>query len=342
MIKRLLGFLLLASALAFGQGGVVGGTGVVGRNGIIGATSTTPPVQVESFNIAWPNTASGTATATFGTSTTTGELIVVGMVWISTGESATCTDSGSSTYTQIYLGNGSFAYGGGSIQMRYASNVASGITSVTCTETNGSGRMFVAHVKSMASNGTLDQSGGPAYNIQSGEYLSGGTITGTATQTCNVASFNNGGSGATATVALTGTNVIASGTALTITGNGTLYTALPTTATLSSGTATCSGTMNLTGVGIGGPSTPWNSQPVTTTVANEYLSGVELGLYNGANCAVTASGSWTRDQNTANISGSGGNGAYLHQIVSSTQTNIETTGTDTGTCGHFVLIATFY
>ena len=35
-----------------------------------------------------------------------------------------------------------------------------------------------------------------------------------ATQTCNVGTFNGGGSGATATVALTGTNTIAAGTAL--------------------------------------------------------------------------------------------------------------------------------
>ena len=35
------------------------------------------PTQVETFNIALPNTTNGTATATFGTATTVGELITV-------------------------------------------------------------------------------------------------------------------------------------------------------------------------------------------------------------------------------------------------------------------------
>jgi hypothetical protein len=51
--------------------------------------------------------------------------------------------------------------------------------------------------------------------VASGTYTSGGTITGTTGQTCTLASFNDS-STATATVALTGTNTIASATALTI------------------------------------------------------------------------------------------------------------------------------
>ena len=72
-------------------------------------------------------------------------------------------------------------------------------------------------------------------------YFSGGTITGTKGQTCNLSSFN-GVIGATATVALTGKNVIASGTQLTVTNSGFGASRPPTTATLSDGTATCSGT----------------------------------------------------------------------------------------------------
>lgn len=75
-------------------------------------------------------------------------------------------------------------------------------------------------------------------------YVSGGTITGASGQTCNLSNFNSV-TGATATVALTGTNVIAAGTQLTITAAGSGATAPATTATLSSGTATCSGTANV-------------------------------------------------------------------------------------------------
>lgn len=75
--------------------------------------------------------------------------------------------------------------------------------------------------------------------VPEGQYTSGGTITGTSGQTCSLA-FLGGGAG-TATVALTGTNVIAAGTALTSFSGGT-YNPAPTTATLSNGTATCSGT----------------------------------------------------------------------------------------------------
>ncbi len=72
-------------------------------------------------------------------------------------------------------------------------------------------------------------------------YVSGGTITGSKGQTCDLSSFN-GVVGAAGTVALTGTNAIAGGTQLTITAPGHGATGAPTTATLSNGTATCSGT----------------------------------------------------------------------------------------------------
>ena len=72
-------------------------------------------------------------------------------------------------------------------------------------------------------------------------YISGGTITGSKGQTCNLTNFT-GVTNATATVALTSQNAIASGTQLTITSPGFGATSPPTTATLSNGTATCSGT----------------------------------------------------------------------------------------------------
>jgi hypothetical protein len=84
--------------------------------------------------------------------------------------------------------------------------------------------------------------------ILSGAYVSGGTITGTAGQTCVVTPTPSGSPVATATVALTGTNTIASGTALTITNPGSQYLTASTVANLSSGTAACSGTAAITTV----------------------------------------------------------------------------------------------
>src|SRR5581483_9410067 len=78
-------------------------------------------------------------------------------------------------------------------------------------------------------NPTYDQA------TKSPTYVSGGSITGSSGQTCNLSGFN-GLSNATALVTLTDTNLIATGTQLTITnpgfGGGTTA---PTTATLSNG-----------------------------------------------------------------------------------------------------------
>lgn len=73
--------------------------------------------------------------------------------------------------------------------------------------------------------------------VVSGTYTSGGTITGSTGNTCILDL-----GGATATVALTGTNTISGGTALTITAGGQGYSSSPTSATLVNGTAVCSGT----------------------------------------------------------------------------------------------------
>lgn len=83
--------------------------------------------------------------------------------------------------------------------------------------------------------------------LASGSYTSasGGSITGSAADTCTLSAFDGGGSGATATVALTGNNVIAGGTSIVVTAPGSQYTAIPTSATLGNGTATCSGTATL-------------------------------------------------------------------------------------------------
>lgn len=79
--------------------------------------------------------------------------------------------------------------------------------------------------------------------LGSGTYTSGITTTGTVGQTCILTITDGGGSSAAATVALTGSNTIAGGTALVVTTPGTFYTFAPTTASVSAGTASaCSGT----------------------------------------------------------------------------------------------------
>lgn len=100
-------------------------------------------------------------------------------------------------------------------------------------------------------------------------YASGGTITGSAAQTCAV-SFTSGATIGTGTVALTGTNTIANGTTITLSVKGAFLTA-PTTATLSNGTATCSGTATITTT-LGGPGKANlysdNALPTPTPLAN--------------------------------------------------------------------------
>ncbi len=99
--------------------------------------------------------------------------------------------------------------------------------------------------------GTLQQAGS---GLLSGTYTSGITATGTVGQTCVLTAFNNGNTGGTATVALTGANTIAGATALVITAAGSGNTSASTSATAGNGTATCSGTAVvatvLTGFGV--------------------------------------------------------------------------------------------
>ena len=83
-----------------------------------------------------------------------------------------------------------------------------------------------------------------AGSLTAAEYVSGGSVTGASGQTCVVSGFN-GLTGASATVFLTGANTIASGTPLNISAIGSGATVPPTSATLSNGTATCSGTVTI-------------------------------------------------------------------------------------------------
>lgn len=154
-------------------------------------------------------------------------------------------------------------------------------------------------------------------NIVLGSYTSGGTVTGVAGQYCNVSGFNNGSSGAVATVALSGANTISGGTALTFSAGGSGATSPPTSATLSNGTATCSGTVTVaTALGpIAGTAgqtcqlTNFNhgsagsSATVTLTGTNTIAGGTPLVILNGGLNATSPPTTATLSSGTAACSG---------------------------------------
>jgi hypothetical protein len=135
--------------------------------------------------------------------------------------------------------------------------------------------------------------------VETGTYTSGITATGTAGQTCNLTTFN-GGSGTTATVALTGTNTIASGTALNMVTGGTGYSSAPTSATATSGTATCSGRVTVSTTinsGTGNADCQYQGELETTACR------IEVGSSNdGQTLGATLTGEW----------------AYVHQPCNGT------------------------
>jgi hypothetical protein len=148
----------------------------------------------------------------------------------------------------------------------------------------------------------------PTYSVatNSPTYTSGGTITGNAGQTCSLTNFN-GVTGATATVVLTGTNTIASGTHLSITSEGSGGITPPTTATLGNGTATCSGTatvitalINNTGLGF---SVVGAAATVTLTGANTIAAGTHLNVTASGYGATTPPTTATLSNGTATCSG---------------------------------------
>jgi hypothetical protein len=135
--------------------------------------------------------------------------------------------------------------------------------------------------------------------IGSANYTSGGTISGTAGQTCD-ASWSSG----TGSIALTGTNSIAGGTAFTVLTTGSNVQAPVTSATLSSGTAKCSGTATITSqVYVGArmesdiSGTQHSAASIPIVLPGYYLLSANMNLTSGAGmfgtytsgCTVTGS-----------------------------------------------------
>jgi hypothetical protein len=106
---------------------------------------------------------------------------------------------------------------------------------------------------------------------------------------------------------LTGTDIIASGAHLTITAEGSGATTPPTTATLSNGTAQCSGTANvvtaLTGVSGIGQSVVGAMATVTLTGTNSIASGTALNVTASGYGATTPPTTATLSNGTATCSG---------------------------------------
>ena len=161
--------------------------------------------------------------------------------------------------------------------------------------------------------------------IASGTYVSGGTISGSEGQTCNLANFNNGSTGATATVTLTGTNSIAGGTALSITAGGLNATAPPTSAQLSSGTATCSGTAQVSTV-----MTPIPTCESSIGTMNFTVGTASVASINSTTNQITAEQPGTTAI-TASIAQSGSSAGYFSTCppasISVTLANGATSGT---------------
>lgn len=174
------------------------------------------------------------------------------------------------------LGNPSSSVGLAGYTRIFGSAASGTHEDLTIPNTNGTPQSFLISGQDLIASPTASYAGAgnfgsqavrlqgsyPGVGVFSGTYTSGGTVTGSATQTCNVTTFNNG-STATATVPLTGTNTIAGGTALTITFNGIGATAAPTTAVLSNGTATCSGAIVVS--------------TIPTAALDQYICNVNLG-----------------------------------------------------------------
>ncbi len=144
--------------------------------------------------------------------------------------------------------------------------------------------------------------------IGSGYYVSSGSIVGTAGQTCILSGFNGGSTGATATVALTGTNTIANQTPLTITAGGLNADPAtpPTTAVLSNGTATCSGTATITSTVTSGTITGSAKDTCNLTLFN---SGPAGSGPLGATATVALTGANTIASGTALTIATAGSGA---------------------------------
>jgi len=145
----------------------------------------------------------------------------------------------------LYLSGGSIA--GTTGQTCDVSGFNGGSSGATATlQLTGANTVAAGTALTMISGGSGATAPPTQATLSSGTATCSGTIQigqvyGSAGQYCYLTNFNNGSSGATASVSLTGTNTIPASTQLTVTNGGVGATAPPTLALMTSGTATCAG-----------------------------------------------------------------------------------------------------
>jgi len=164
------------------------------------------------------------------------------------------------------------------------------VTDAVITAGSNSVSSATGSFTSLDAGKTVTLSAGTA-GIQSIKYSSGGTITGAANTTCLLSSFNGDGSNATGVVKLTGTDTIAANSTIIITNQGTGFGGNITEATLTNGTATCSGTATLTNAQL-------YYQPITTTATYSNSTTLILGA-NAVNSVTGATMHIGTDDSTA-------------------------------------------
>lgn len=214
-----------------------------------------------------------------------------------------------------------------------ASNTLSGATVAINTPGNGA---TAAPTSGTLSSGTATCSGTVTFTSTLGSwevigatYTSGGTISGSAGQTCTVTFTAPSSPGVTAvgTVVLTSTNTIASGTPITITTYGGNYSSAPTSGTFTSGTGTCSGTPTVT----------------STLLANTQLRWVvfQTGSNSNAGCFdPSLGGTDYSNQAAAQVTFSSGNSNLLSVTAASTTVTSAGTPFTSAMVGNCIQVAT--
>jgi hypothetical protein len=174
------------------------------------------------------------------------------------------------------LGNPSSSVGLTGYTRIFGSAAAGTHEDLTIPNTNGTPQSFLISGQDLIASPTANYSGGgnfgsqavrwqgsyPGVGVFSGNYVSGGSCTGTGT--ANLTAFNNG-STATATVKVTAGVISTLQSDFVVTFNGIGATAAPNTATISSGTGTActSATVNVS--------------TILTAALDQYICNVNLG-----------------------------------------------------------------
>jgi hypothetical protein len=195
-MKTFLASLVLCSALAFGQGGVIGGNGKIVGNGVVGATPTVTPSVVQS----------GTCVISGSTCTLTWSAVAAGDYLVcmtnDTGSSAgSCTATGETFNHQAGCSNAT----GYEFDCFVATNAAGGETSITCNTTINDGSCAFAEVTSPSSGHAIDVTGN-AHSGTTAQTVSTSLSTTNANDGC--IAFAASGNGSPGFSALSWTSII--------------------------------------------------------------------------------------------------------------------------------------